>query len=122
MSQRWTFLNGGPSRGRFLRYAMVLVAGWIVIGALALAFLTLSPKSYRSGFTLILPGAGSGVSVNLDSLGQATSNTASPFGSQSLRPTENYKRLLQSFRLRGHVAIPKRQGLGVLTDPDQQRL
>ena len=104
MSQRWTFLNGGPSRGRFLRYAMVLVAGWIVIGALALAFLTLSPKSYRSGFTLILPGAGSGVSVNLDSLGQATSNTASPFGSQSLSPTENYKRLLQSFRLRGHVA------------------
>ncbi len=104
MSQRWTFLNGGPSRGRFLRYAMVLVAGWIVIGALALAFLTLSPKSYSSGFTLILPGAGSGVSVNLDSLGQATSNTASPFGSQSLSPTENYKRLLQSFRLRGHVA------------------
>lgn len=104
MSQRWTFLNGGPSRGRFLRYALVLAGGWIVIGALALAFLTLSPKSYSSGFTLILPGAGSGVSVNLDSLGQATSNTASPFGSQSLSPTENYKRLLQSFRLRGHVA------------------
>ena len=104
MTRNWTFLKGGPRQGRFLRYAMVLAAGWIVLGVLALMFLTLSPKTYSSGFTLILPGAGSGASVNLDSLGQATSNTASPFGSHSLSPTENYKRLLQSFRLRGRVA------------------
>lgn len=104
MSNRWTFMKGGPRQGRFLRYAMVMMAGWIVIGALAAAFLVLSPKTYSSGFTLILPGAGSGASVNLDSLGQATTNTSSPFGSHSLSPTENYKRLLQSFRLRGRVA------------------
>ena len=104
MTGNWSFLKGGRPQGRFLRYSMVLVAGWIAIGVLALAFLTLSPKTYSSGFTLILPGAGSSVSVNLDSLGQATSNTASPFGSQSLSPTENYKRLLQSYRLRGRVA------------------
>lgn len=104
MTGTWTFLKGGPRQGRFLRYIMVLAAGWIVIGVLAVMFLTLSPKTYSSGFTLILPGAGSSASVNLDSLGQATSNTASPFGSQSLSPTENYKRLLQSYRLRGRVA------------------
>lgn len=104
MSTRWTFLKGGPRRGRFLRYAMVICAGWVLIGILAAAFFFLTPKTYSSGFTLILPGAGSASSVNLDSLGQATSNTASPFGSHSLSPTENYKRLLQSYRLRGRVA------------------
>ncbi|MEL6861241.1 MAG: hypothetical protein AAGL11_05340 [Pseudomonadota bacterium] len=104
MSQGWTFMKGGPARGRLLRYGLVLVAGWLVIGVLAAAVFVLTPKSYTSGFTLILPGAGSGTSINLDSLGQATSNTASPFGSHSLSPTENYKKLLQSYRLRGSVA------------------
>ncbi|NQY98562.1 MAG: hypothetical protein HRT82_15525 [Henriciella sp.] len=104
MNRAWSFLKGGPEQGRFLRYGIVLLSGWIAIAILAAAFLVLTPKSYSSGFTLILPGAGSGASVNLDSLGQATSNTNSPFGSQSLSPTENYKKLLQSYRLRGKVA------------------
>lgn len=104
MIRSWSFLKGGPRQGRFLRYVMVLGLGWVAIAILAAAFFFLTPKSYSSGFTLILPGAGSSSSVNLSSLGQATSNTASPFGSQSLSPTENYKRLLQSFRLRGKVA------------------
>lgn len=104
MTGNWSFLKGGPRHGRFLRYALVLLIGWLGIAVLAAAFLFLSPKTYSSGFTLILPGAGSASSVNLDSLGQATSNTASPFGSQSLSPTENYKKLLQSYRLRGKVS------------------
>lgn len=104
MSRNWTFLKGGPRNGRFLRYAMVLLFGWAMIAVLAAAVFFLTPKTYSSGFTLILPGAGSASSVNLASLGQATSNTASPFGSHSLSPTENYKKLLQSYRLRGSVA------------------
>ncbi|MEO1662747.1 MAG: hypothetical protein AAFR51_17300 [Pseudomonadota bacterium] len=104
MTRSWSFLKGGPRQGRFLRYVLVLGLGWLAIGILAAAFFFLTPKTYSSGFTLILPGAGSSSSVNLSSLGQATSNTASPFGSHSLSPTENYKRLLQSFRLRGKVA------------------
>ncbi len=104
MIGNWTFLKGGPRQGRLLRYLFVLAIGWVGILALAMAFFFLTPKTYSSGFTLILPGAGSGASVNLDSLGQATSNTSSPFGSQSLSPTENYKKLLQSYRLRGKVA------------------
>ncbi|NQY14696.1 MAG: hypothetical protein HRT81_12640 [Henriciella sp.] len=104
MIREWSFLKGGPRQGRFLRYFLILGLGWMVLGVLAAAFFFLTPKTYSSGFTLILPGAGTSSSVNLDSLGQATSNTASPFGSQSLSPTENYKRLLQSYRLRGNVA------------------
>ena len=104
MIGNWTFLKGGPRQGRLLRYLFVLMLGWVGILALAAAFFFLTPKTYSSGFTLILPGAGSSASVNLDSLGQATSNTASPFGSHSVSPTENYKKLLQSYRLRGKVA------------------
>ena len=99
MTRNWSFLKGGPQQGRFMRYVMVLGLGWIAIAMLAAAFFFLTPKTYSSGFTLILPGAGTSSSVNLSSFGQATSNTSSPFGSQSLSPTENYKRLLQSFRL-----------------------
>ena len=104
MTRNWSFLKGGPRQGRYMRYVLVLGLGWIAILVLAAAFFFLTPKTYSSGFTLILPGAGSSSSVNLNSLGQATSNTASPFGSHSLSPTENYKRLLQSYRLRGKVA------------------
>ncbi|MEM9669058.1 MAG: hypothetical protein AAF950_09055 [Pseudomonadota bacterium] len=86
------------------RYLLVLAMGWFAILFLAAAFFILGPRSYQSGFTLILPGAGAASTVNLESLGQASSNAASPFGSHSLSPTENYKRLLQSYRLRGKVA------------------
>lgn len=117
MTRAWSFLKGGPAQGRFLRYGIVLMSGWIAIAFLAAAFLVLTPKSYSSGFTLILPGAGSGASVNLDSLGQATSNTSSPFGSHSLSPTENYKKLLQSYRLRGKVAEIVGQPLDEIAAP-----
>lgn len=117
MTRAWSFLKGGPTQGRFLRYGIVLGLGWIAIAVLGAAFLFLTPKSYSSGFTLILPGAGSGASVNLDSLGQATSNTASPFGSQSLSPTENYKKLLQSYRLRGKVAEAVNQPIAEISAP-----
>ncbi len=104
MISNWSFLRGGPVSGRYMRYAIVLCVGWLVILALSVAVFLLAPRSYQSGFTLILPGAGSSTSVNLESLGQASSSAESPFGGLSLSPTENYKRLLQSYRLRGQVA------------------
>lgn len=97
-------LKGGPARGRYTRYGIVLGLGWFAILFLTAAIYFATPKSYSSGFTLILPGAGTATTVNLESLGQTSSTAASPFGSHSLSPTENYKKLLQSFRLRGGVA------------------
>lgn len=105
----WSFMTGGPEQGRTLRYVAVLLMGWVVILSLAAAAYFLTPRTYDSGFTLILPGAGSQASVNLESLGQTTSSSPSPFGGSSLSPTENYKRLFQSYRLRGEVA--ERMGL-----------
>ncbi|MCI4643612.1 MAG: hypothetical protein MRY64_02390 [Hyphomonadaceae bacterium] len=100
----WSFTRGGPATGRLIRYLAVLGGGWAVVLVLAGLFYSLSPRTYESGFTLILPGAGPSSSVNLERLGQASSNSASPFGDHSLSPTENYKRLFLSYRLRGEVA------------------
>lgn len=104
MIRNWTFLTGGPPKGRLFRYLLVLATGWLLILILAATFFVLSPRKYNSGFTLILPGAGASSSVNLDSLGQASSNATSPFGDHSLSPTENYRQIFQSYRLRGQVA------------------
>lgn len=107
----WSFLRGGPVAGRLVRYATVLGIGWAVVLILAGLFYALSPRTYESGFTLILPGAGPSSSVNLERLGQANSNSASPFGDHSLSPTENYKRLFLSYRLHGKVAA--RMGVAI---------
>ena len=100
----WPILKGGPKEGRYLRYAIVLFGGYGAVLALAAALFLFTPRVYESGYTVILPGAGPSSSVNLDSFGQASSNSASPFSDHTLSPTENYKRLLQSYRLRGIVA------------------
>lgn len=101
---KWSFLGGGGADGRFLRYAMTLGIGIACILCITSAIYAFTPRTYSSGFTLILPGAGASSSVNIESLGQTSSNSASAYGSQSLSPTENYKKLLQSYRLRGQVA------------------
>lgn len=116
--KNWSFLRGGPEQGRLFRYLLVMVIGCGSILALALALFVLTPKSYSSGFTLILPGAGPSSSVNLESLGQASSNSSSPFGSPSLSPTENYKKLFQSYRLRGAVAKELGLEISEVTPPD----
>lgn len=95
--------SGGPRR--WLRYVLVLVVGAVFFGGIAAAYYVTSPRTYVSGFTLILPGSGAGSSINLADLGQATSATSSAFSSASLSPTENYKRLLQSDRVRGTAAV-----------------
>lgn len=94
--------SGGP--GRWVRYVLVLALGALFFGTISAAYYFSSPRTYVSGFTLILPGSGAGASVNLADLGQATSATSSAFSSASLSPTENYKRLLQSDRVRGTAA------------------
>jgi uncharacterized protein involved in exopolysaccharide biosynthesis len=102
--KNWSFLRGGGQKGRHARYAVTLIVGVVMILSLATAVYILTPRTYSSGFTLILPGAGASSSVSIETLGQTSTNAASAYGSQSLSPTENYKKLLQSYRLRGQVA------------------
>ncbi|MCT8160096.1 GumC family protein [Pseudoruegeria sp. SHC-113] len=95
------------ARSRFWRYTRYLVvfalftAGvWVPI----IGYLKSVPPTYTSQASLILPGAGVSASVNLDSIGQASSYASSAFASHSVSPTETYKRLLAADRTRSYAA------------------
>lgn len=93
----WVAVRDGlPSVGRYRRYIMALAGPLALVWVLALGYIALAPDRFDSRMTLILPGTGVGASMNLESIGQATTNTSSAFSSPSLSPTENYKRLLMS--------------------------
>ncbi|MGI0116037.1 hypothetical protein [Zooshikella sp. RANM57] len=57
-----------------------------------------------------MPGTGSGHAVNLDSLGQATANIASPFTNTSIDPLVNYREIVTSktvlSKAAAKIAIP----------------
>ncbi|WFF41703.1 hypothetical protein EVC62_09430 [Salinicola endophyticus] len=92
----WLVRDGLPSAGRYRRYIFAIAPFMLMIWGLLAAYLLLAPVSYKSSMTLILPGSGVGGSINLESIGQASSQTSSAFATPSLSPTENYKRLLGS--------------------------
>jgi len=85
-----------PLMARHRRYLGTIVLWLAIIWGTTFAYLWLVPDSYTSRFTLILPGSGAGSTMNVESIGQAQSSSASAFSSTSLSPTENYKRLLMS--------------------------
>ncbi|MBB4265296.1 GumC family protein [Roseospira visakhapatnamensis] len=93
---RGILLWSGGATGRGRRYLLIGVLGIAVIWGLTTAYIVLTPPSWRSHFSLILPGAGVGTSVNLESIGQASSNAPSPFAGTSISPTVNYKEILTS--------------------------
>ncbi len=88
--------DGLPSVGRYRRYVIAIAPALLVVWALTITYLVLAPVRYTSSTTLILPGSGVGGSLNLDSIGQASTVTSSAFSSSTLSPTENYKRLLMA--------------------------
>ncbi|GAB5348334.1 GumC family protein [Alteriqipengyuania sp. 357] len=97
LAKAWMLVRDGlPSVGRYRRYFVALAIPMAVIWGLTIAYILFAPDRYDSRMTLILPGTGVGGSINLESIGQATTNTSSAFSSPSLSPTENYKRLLTS--------------------------
>ena len=94
-------LRGGRlgDLGRLPRYAGIFAVGAVCIWAPIYGYLSTAPLRYTSSFSLILPGSGASASVNLDSIGQASSFANSPFASSSVSPTETYKRLLAAERI-----------------------
>jgi uncharacterized protein involved in exopolysaccharide biosynthesis len=92
---RWV-RNGLPSDGRYRRYATSVLPVLALIWLATAAYLLLMPKRYASEFSLILPGAGIGSSMNVESIGQAQSSASSAFSSPALSPTQNYKQLLSA--------------------------
>ena len=79
---------------RVSRYLMVsLLANGLVWGG-GLFFLKTAEPVYTSNLTLGIAGTGTGVNVNLPDIGQASSDSASAFGSIRSDPRENYKLIL----------------------------
>lgn len=74
------------------RAGMTALIGWMA----AVAYLLLVPVSYVSQWTLILPGEGHSTTMSIDTVGQATTTSNSPFGSVSLSPKVVYKEIADS--------------------------
>jgi uncharacterized protein involved in exopolysaccharide biosynthesis len=77
-------------------YRVVLLLAMICIWGPITLFLQLTPPTYTSKWTLILPGTGAGSAVDLESIGQASTHTSSPYLSSSVDPRENYKAIVTS--------------------------
>lgn len=84
------------------------VLGWGVsvvgVAVLGTGYMMFWPKSYTSEMTLILPGAGAGANVSVQSIGQASSIVSSPFGQSSLSPKVIYKQIAESDQVLGMAA------------------
>ena len=110
-------LYSWPERNHWKRY--VLGAG-VCVGAiwlLSLAYLFFLPKSYTSKWTLILPGAGTGVSVSVESIGQASSLAASPFSASGLSPKVIYKEIATSEQVLTAAARSMNMKLATFGEP-----
>ena len=95
--------------GRLPRYfAFALLNGVAIWGPIT-GYLKTAPLTFKSSTSLILPGSGASASMNLNGIGQASSFANSAFSSNSVSPTETYKRLLNADRILDAAA----QSLGV---------
>lgn len=94
-------LRGGriADAGRLPRYAGLFAMALFLIWSPILSYLKTATPQFRSSMSLILPGSGASASVNLERIGQASSFANSAFSSNSISPTETYKRLLVAERI-----------------------
>lgn len=90
--------RGSSMRPRTRRAAYLLLATAILTGiwGLTIAFIAVAPVSYTTQWTMILPGTGSGLSVNFESIGQASTSANSSYSSSSLDPKVNYRAIAES--------------------------
>ncbi|MEM7267644.1 MAG: hypothetical protein AAF401_00175 [Pseudomonadota bacterium] len=106
MSAARAFKGGDiADAGRAPRYVLIFVLTTVALWSLIAAYLTFTPPSYTSGFTLILPGSGASATINLQEIGSASSGANSPYSSSHLSPTESYKKLMTTPRVLNRAAL-----------------
>ncbi len=86
------------------RYVFTALTATIVVWAVSATYVLFGPRSYTSSFVLVLPGPGTASTMNVDSIGSASSTTSSVFSSPDMSPTENYRKILLSHRLVSEAA------------------
>jgi uncharacterized protein involved in exopolysaccharide biosynthesis len=84
---------------RVPRYLASAVVGATAIWVPLIGYLDTAPLVFTSTTSLILPGSGASASLNVTGIGQASSFANSAFASNSVSPTETYKRLLSANRI-----------------------
>ena len=104
-----------PSHMR--RYILGAVMTMMVCWTAVVLYLVLSPPTYSSRWTFILPTSSSNTSLQVDSIGHASTNPSSPFGSSSLSPKVIYKEIIGSERVRLAAANPLGMSLGEFGAP-----
>lgn len=118
MSLKRLFLGGRPADlGRLPRYAGIFLLGSAAIWAPITGYLKTAPLKFSSHMSLILPGSGASASVNLNDIGQASSFASSAFASNSISPTETYKRLLGAGRILDDAADRHGLSRGAFGEP-----
>ncbi len=93
---RFRILSLRPPERRVSRYALTAVVALAAIWIVAALVLRVLPDQYTSRWILILPGSGSQASLLLQGIGQASSNSASPYASISHSPRVNYREIVLS--------------------------
>lgn len=81
---------------RLLAYGLIFLACLVSIWTPVGIFLAVMPETYTSTWVLILPGAGNGHAISLDSVGQANATVSSPYSSLAVDPKVNYKAVAKS--------------------------
>lgn len=77
-------------QGNGKHWLLLVLAANAAIWGLSFLYLKTSPLTYTSKWAMTLPGAGSKVNVDLPSVGQASSDSGSPYGDSS-DPRANYQ-------------------------------
>jgi uncharacterized protein involved in exopolysaccharide biosynthesis len=87
-----------PGLGRLTSAGIAGV--WLLAGA----YYFLMPPTYISRWTIILPTSSSSSSVNLETIGQASTTPSQPFGSVQLSPKVIYREIASSDQVRERAA------------------
>ena len=109
----WTTLSAWIYQflSRLSRYVVVAITLNSVIWSVAFLTINVLPERYQSKWTLILPGAGIGGRVDIDSIGSASAIVDSGFANRNLSPKVNYKSIAQSSKVLASAA----QSMGIDT-------
>lgn len=85
-------------------YLTMLLLGNLVIWSSSLAYLQFKKPSYESKWAIALPASNSTTSIDIPGVGQASSESETPFNSDFSDPRENYKYLAATEEVIGNAA------------------
>ena len=99
------------------RFIVGAILSVMLVWMIIISYLVLTPASYSSRWTFILPTSSSSSSVQVESIGHAQSTPSSPFGSSQLSPKVIYKEIISSERVRRAAAKRLDMPLGAFGSP-----